>query len=56
MTQYVQYNTDGYITATIITEGTAPNFARQLVFEEAVETEGKMVDLDTLTLVDIPEE
>lgn len=54
--QYVQYNEDGQITASVMTIGSAPDHPRQLAFETPVDIEGKMVDLVTLALIDIPPE
>lgn len=55
MKQYIQYNhTTGRITATIRTLADAPAYEYQIIMEPPVEVEGKMVDLNTLKLIDIP--
>ena len=55
MKQYIQYNRiTGYITASIRTSGDAPVYEWQIVRDPPVDIEGKMVDLNTLQLVDIP--
>ena len=56
MPQYVQFNNDGFITATVFTEGVAPDSSNQLVFDPPVETTGKMVDTVTWELIDLPPE
>lgn len=49
----IQYDEAGNIGATVDTNGAIPDHPRQLVFEEAVDTTGKKVNLLTGELEDI---
>lgn len=53
MTQYVQYDENGFIRASVISYGKAPECERQLAFDPPVDVTGKRVDLETGTLVDV---
>lgn len=55
MTTYVQYDESGNISATVKSVGiAAPDYARQLTFEDTPDLGGKMVDIDNKVLIDIP--
>jgi hypothetical protein len=55
MTFYVQYDpTTGLIQSTVQSNGKAPNCDNQLVFGSYVDITNKVVDLNSLTLVDAP--
>lgn len=54
MPQYIQFNDDGFITATVITDGEEPSMENQLVFDPPIDVSGKMVDINTLQLIDAP--
>jgi hypothetical protein len=52
---YVQYDEVGNITGKVLPScGTAPDALRQLAFDSWIDVTGKMVDLDTLSLIDDP--
>lgn len=54
MTMYVQYDDDGNITATVVSYGvSAPVCDKQLIFEDTVNTDSKMVDVVNQVLIDI---
>lgn len=56
MTQYIQYDEQGNITAVIESDGLqAPVCDRQLAFDTPQETEGKKVNVETAALVDAGE-
>lgn len=52
MTQYVQYDEDGNIVATVDSLGSPPVCERQLAFTEPVAVAGKKIDLEELELID----
>lgn len=49
---YIQYDSQGYIS-TVIAD-TAPACENQIAFAEPFDTSGKMLDLNTMQLVDLP--
>jgi hypothetical protein len=51
--QYIQYDEAGNITASVISDGVAPECERQLVLTEIIDITAKRVDPNTLTLVDV---
>ena len=54
MTQYIQYDEEGNITAAIMGSGSAPVHPRQLMLDVPITILNKRVDLDTLEIIDIP--
>lgn len=56
MTQYIQYDEEGNITAAIIGFGIAPEHPRQLMLDTPVDVAGKKIDVETGELVEIPAE
>lgn len=51
---YIQYDEVGNISATVNTSSAAPIYPRQLSFDEPFSTSGKMVDINTLEIKDVP--
>lgn len=56
MTQYVQYDEDGNITAVVSSACSAPDCERQLAFEEPQDLRNKKVNTGTLELTDVAPE
>ena len=54
MAFYIQYDEFGNIGATVQTEKDPPICDRQLVFDNPIDTSGKMVDIATLTIINAP--
>lgn len=54
MAFYIQYDETGRIMATVNSSVEAPACSNQLRFEEYVDTSGKKINLDTLSLEDAP--
>ena len=55
MTQYIQYDENGNITASVTSFGISPpGHPRQLVLEKSIEIIGKKIDLGKLEIVDDP--
>lgn len=56
MTQYIQYDENGNITATVISDLPAPAHDRQIVLDDAIDVTNKIVGISTGQLIDIPAE
>jgi hypothetical protein len=51
--QYIQYDEAGNITASVMSNGTAPACERQLVLVEITDITAKRVDVRTLAVIDV---